>query len=164
MSIGNRHPRNQCQTNWMVIGETAYFLESFGKPTNTLWERGKAFLSVALSKPNRKKMRMTQIALIMLPQHLKTSLQGAKSEGVRRRFAEPSATPVAAPSIMARRGREWVPRRMYLLPCDFAAKGCTPGCPGCTWLQNRLGARRGHTDACRERVEAEISSDSQHAE
>ena len=91
-------------------------------------------------------------------------LQGAKSEGAKRRFAEPSATPVAAPSIMARGGREWAPRRMYLLPSDFADKGYTPGCPGCTWLQNRLGARRGHTDACRERVEAEISSDSQHAD
>ena len=80
-------------------------------------------------------------------------LGGAKSQGARARFADPGASPGAGshPQVI-RAGNEFVPRRVYLKPFDFNKYGFTEGCPGCTWLQNMLGNRRGHNDACRDRM------------
>ena len=57
------------------------------------------------------------------------------------------------------RGREFVPRRLYIRPADYTQRGFTQGCRGCTWAQNHLGHRAPHTEACRSRMEAEIAQD-----
>ena len=75
-------------------------------------------------------------------------LAGAKSQGAKLRFADPDM-PVTARMPATRAGPEFVPRRVYLKPDDFVKHGFTVSCPGCTWLQNGLGARRGHSEACR---------------
>ena len=87
-------------------------------------------------------------------------LGGAKSHGARLRFAEPGepAVPAGSVPIQARGGNKWAPRRMYLPPTYFTAYGYTQGCPGCAYLQHGMGARRGHHDACRTRMEAAIAA------
>ena len=85
-------------------------------------------------------------------------LKGAKSEGAKLRFA-PNATPIAATPILARGGSDWAPRRMYLLPSDVVRLGYTIGCPKCVRMQNKLGARRGHNNNCRDRMEKALEED-----
>ena len=55
------------------------------------------------------------------------------------------------------RGRDFIPRRVYIRPADFARHGFTQGCKGCTWQQNRVGPRPGQSEACRARMESEIA-------
>ena len=55
------------------------------------------------------------------------------------------------------RGREFVPRRLYIRPTDYERHGFTQGCRGCTWQQNRVGPRPGHSENCRARLETEIA-------
>jgi hypothetical protein len=57
------------------------------------------------------------------------------------------------------RGREFVPRRVYIKAKDYETHGFTDGCRGCIWFQNRLGPRLNHTEACRERIEKLIEAD-----
>ena len=57
------------------------------------------------------------------------------------------------------RGREHVPRRKYTKPADFMKHGYTEGCRGCTWLQNQLGPRTNHSEACHERIEKAVIND-----
>ena len=85
-------------------------------------------------------------------------LSGAKSQGARVRYADLAVEPPAREPAV-RSGNEFVPRRIYLKPADFDKFGFTEGCPGCTWLQNRIGARRNHNDLCRARVEQAMAND-----
>ena len=55
------------------------------------------------------------------------------------------------------RGRDFFPRGLYMRPTDYARFGYTQGCRGCTWQQNKVGPRPGHTEACRARLETEIA-------
>ena len=48
---------------------------------------------------------------------------------------------------------------MYTKPADFMKHGYTEGCRGCTWLQNQLGPRTNHSEACRERIEKAVIND-----
>ena len=48
--------------------------------------------------------------------------------------------------------RAYIPRGARLPEDDFDAHKYTQGCPGCSWLQDRIGPRRGHSKACRERI------------
>ena len=57
------------------------------------------------------------------------------------------------------RGREFVPRRIYIKPGDFEKNGYTKGCRGCTWLVNKLGPRVNHSYGCRIRMEKIIGED-----
>ena len=57
------------------------------------------------------------------------------------------------------RGREFVPRRVYIKPADFEKHGHTEGCRGCEWLTNKLGPRVNHNDGCRLRMEKIIAED-----
>ena len=43
------------------------------------------------------------------------------------------------------KGRDFIPRRLYIRPTDYARFGYTQGCRGCTWQQNKVGPRLGHT-------------------
>ena len=52
-----------------------------------------------------------------------------------------------------------MPRRIYTKPGDFEKNGYTEGCPGCTWLVNKLGPRVNHNDGCRIRMEKIIGED-----
>ena len=52
-----------------------------------------------------------------------------------------------------------VPRRIYLKPDDFRKHGFTQGCPGCIFAQTSVGPKRNHSEACRNRMEAEIAKD-----
>ena len=54
------------------------------------------------------------------------------------------------------RGKDFVPRRAYILPKHYDTHGFTQGCRGCTWMQNKIGPRPGHTEECRNRMEAAI--------
>ena len=83
-------------------------------------------------------------------------LKGAKTKGAKLRFADPS---MPAPPTVAipRSGAEWAPRRVYLKPADFAKHGFTTGCMGCRWIETGLGAKRGHNEACRARMEAAMA-------
>ena len=85
-------------------------------------------------------------------------LTGAKTKGAKLRFAE-DAIAVPPPAVATRSGNEWAPRRVYLKPADFVKHGYSVGCMGCTWLQNGLGARRGHNEACRIRMEKAMEQD-----
>ena len=60
---------------------------------------------------------------------------------------------------MPMRGREFVPRRIYTKPADYITHGYTQGCRGCTWIQNQIGPRAGHSEVCRERIERAIAED-----
>ena len=96
-------------------------------------------------------------------EYIKTSyadyaLSGAKSQGARVKFADPAAEPPPREPAF-RAGNEFVPRKIYLKPGDFGKYGFTDGCPGCVWLQNKIGARRNHSDECRLRVEQAIGRD-----
>ena len=51
-----------------------------------------------------------------------------------------------------------VPRRARLKPEDFEQFGYTIGCPGCDQLQIGGSLRRNHTDVCRDRIEAALST------
>ena len=51
-----------------------------------------------------------------------------------------------------------VPRRARLTPGDFQEFGYTVGCPGCDQLQIGGSLRRNHTDDCRDRIEAALST------
>ena len=57
------------------------------------------------------------------------------------------------------RGREFVPRRLYMMPKDYERYGFTQGCRGCAWAQNQIGARAPHSEQCRQRMEGEIGKD-----
>ena len=61
---------------------------------------------------------------------------------------------LAAPGNDA--GRVLAPRRMRLNPDDFTAHGFTDGCRGCIWLQDQVGIRPGHSEACRKNMEEVI--------
>jgi hypothetical protein len=54
----------------------------------------------------------------------------------------------------------YAPRRAKLKAEDFAKFGYTIGCKGCTWLQDGVGGRQGHTEECRKRAESEIEKTS----
>ena len=69
------------------------FLGVIWKQMNTLWEHGKAFSSVVLSKPDQKKQHMTQIALIMLPQHMKTLCYRAQNPREREELLQSHPQP-----------------------------------------------------------------------
>ena len=84
-------------------------------------------------------------------------LEGAKSQGARLRFADPSVAVAIDPPI-ARAGNEWAPRRAYLKPADFVKHGYTVGCPGCNWIQTGLGSKRGHNEECRSRMEDSMAA------
>ena len=55
------------------------------------------------------------------------------------------------------RGRDFIPRRLCIQPSDYVQRGYTQGCRGCAWQQHRIGPRPGHSEACRARLEGEIS-------
>ena len=57
------------------------------------------------------------------------------------------------------RGREFVPRRIYIKPADFERHGFTEGCRGGTWLTNKFGPRVNHNDGCLVRMEKIIGED-----
>ena len=48
-------------------------------------------------------------------------------------------------------------RRMRLAPEDFQKFGYTGGCQGCIHLQRNSPSRRNHSEACRKRIEAEVT-------
>ena len=60
---------------------------------------------------------------------------------------------------MPTRGREFVPRYIYIKPGDVEKNGYTEGCCGCTWLVNRLEPRVNHSVGCRIRTEKNIGED-----
>ena len=55
--------------------------------------------------------------------------------------------------------RGYAPRSVRITEDDGRKYGFTSGCVGCTWLQNRLGPRRGHTTACRDRFTQLMADD-----
>ena len=57
------------------------------------------------------------------------------------------------------RGREFVPRKVYVKIGDYEKFGFTQGCRGCTWTQNRLGPRTPHNEVCKARMEKAIAED-----
>ena len=57
------------------------------------------------------------------------------------------------------RGRDFVPRRLYVMPNDYVKHGFSQGCPGCAWAQIQMGPRRGHSELCRRRLEEELAKD-----
>ena len=54
-----------------------------------------------------------------------------------------------------------VPRRTRLVPDDFKAYGFTVGCQGCEQVQTGSSLRRNHSQACRHRIENELSKTDQ---
>ena len=77
-------------------------------------------------------------------------LKGAKSEGAKLRFA-PNVTPIAATPILAR--EEVTGRPDGCTHClRILRLAYTVGCPGCVWMQNKLGTIRGHNNNCRDRM------------
>ena len=84
-------------------------------------------------------------------------LSGAKSKGAKLRFADPSVGVVPSTPV-ARAGNEWAPRRIYLKQPDFEKHGYTVECMGCRWMQTGLGAKRGHGEQCRARMEEAMAS------
>ena len=50
----------------------------------------------------------------------------------------------------------YAPRRAKLRAEYFTRIGYTIGCKGCTWLQDGIGGRQGHSEECRQRTEGEI--------
>ena len=52
-------------------------------------------------------------------------------------------------------------RRAKLNPGDFTRHGYTVGCPGCEQLQLASPVRKNHTEACRKRMETELSKTSE---
>ena len=77
--------------------------------------------------------------------------EGASSSPVEVRPAVPSA-PANGPG-----GARTMPRRARMSQADFDKFGYTAGCPGCEQLQLKLGQRRGHTEECRQRIEAGLA-------
>ena len=83
-------------------------------------------------------------------------MKGAKTSpaaGVPRQGAQEADTHVPL------RGREFVPRRIYIKPNDSDRHGHTEGCKGCTCLTNRIGPRVLHSEGCRIRMEKIIGED-----
>ena len=83
-------------------------------------------------------------------------LKGARTTAHVHR---PKAAGGDSPDILPTRGTGIIPRRMYLKPSDFAVHGFTQGCPDCIFAQTGIGPKRNHSDACRQRMEAEIGKD-----
>ena len=46
-----------------------------------------------------------------------------------------------------------------LMPSDVLRLGYTIGCPGCVWMQNKLGAKQGHNNHCRDSMEKALEED-----
>ena len=42
---------------------------------------------------------------------------------------------------------------------DFETHGYTVSCPGCLWIQNQIGMKRGHSETCRQRMEVALKDD-----
>ena len=76
---------------------------------------------------------------------------------LQTRVVRSSAGIAAAPIPM--RSEDVVPRRLYVMPGDHEKHGFTQGCPGCTFAQAGIGTTRGHSEACRNRMEYEIGKD-----
>ena len=72
-------------------------------------------------------------------------------EGVRTKL-HVSATVGIEQADIPTRGRDFVPRRLYIRPTDYAKFGFAQGCRGCTWQQVRVGPRPGRIEACRARL------------
>ena len=53
-------------------------------------------------------------------------------------------------------GREYVPRGVRLAEGAFSSHDCTLGCPGCAWLQDKIGPKHRHSKQCRERMLKEL--------
>ena len=82
-------------------------------------------------------------------------IQGARSSPVE--VGIPTAgNPIADPE-----GVQAVLRRAKLNPGDFTRHGYTVGCPGCEQLQLGSPVRKNHTEACRKRMETELSKTSE---
>ena len=77
-------------------------------------------------------------------------LKGAKTAPL---IAFPRSGVPEDPAPIPMRGREFVPRRVYLRNADYEKHGHTQGCKGCIWVQNQIGTRYPHSDACRARLE-----------
>ena len=70
-------------------------------------------------------------------------------------FPKTSTVPVKQPT----RDASIAPRRVDLKPDDFRKHGFTQGCPGCIFAKTSHGPKRNHSEACRNRMEAEIAKD-----
>ena len=81
-------------------------------------------------------------------------IQGARSSPVEVRIPT-AGNPIADPE-----GVQPVPGRAKLNPGDFTRHGYTVGCPGCEQLQLGSPVRKNHTEACRKRMETELSKTS----
>ena len=78
-------------------------------------------------------------------------IQGARSFPVEVRLPT-TGNPIADPE-----GVQPVPRRAKLNPGNFERHGYTIGCPGCEQLQLPSPVRENHPEACRKRMEKELS-------
>ena len=47
---------------------------------------------------------------------------------------------------------EFIPRRIMMRQAYFEEFGRTTGCPGCIWLEHKIGKPRLHSEACRDRI------------
>ena len=132
---------------------------SFGGPRNTLIGTAEAVFKCNTIKPRVAESAYDPGCIDYITvAYNDFVLAGAKSQGAKLRFADPDM-PVTARMPATRAGPEFVPRRVYLKPDDFVKHGFTVSCPGCTWLQNGLGARRGHSEPCRLRMEKSLADD-----
>ena len=82
-------------------------------------------------------------------------LKDAKSTVIVPRF--PGG--VSQPEELPQKGRSFAPRRVYTKPSDYSKHGYTQGCRGCTWMENQIGPRAGHSEECRARMEKAIAED-----
>ena len=81
------------------------------------------------------------------------TLKGAKTS---MHISFPKIPGGDSPTQIPTRGPGMIPRRVYLMPNDFAKHGFTQGCPSCTYVQNGIGLKRHHSEACRIIMEEEI--------
>lgn len=163
---------HRCKHAYCRFGETVMFKTAMDKTNrhklDSDWGIG-AFLGVisrtteflignksgifkcrTIRKMTKEKAYDDNILDIIKVGYLEYIMDGARTTPPRVRFAEPESRKTSD-------NKDVIPRRLRLTPEDFATQGFTQRCPGCIWIQTKVGPRRGHTEDCRSRIEKNIN-------
>ena len=150
----DKNHRNKMNSEW----STGFFVGINGKTTEYLVANEDGIFSCATIRtlPDDEAYDPECIGIVNM-RYRDYVIDGSSSNPPNVRFTAAGSknadtAPLVTPSV---------PRRTRLTPDDFQTFGYTVGCQGCEQLQVGSPLRRNHSQACRDRIEMELSKTDQ---
>ena len=141
-------PKKQGKNKWKEDWHEGIFLGVQGRTAEVILGNDKGIFRARtirrLPREGRWSAELLSKLQVGVGQHVTGEVQSP---------AEPIMVKIDGPVAPPSEAREVQPRGLRLNKKDFIEHGFTGGCPGCLHQQTGLGARVGHTPACRRRME-----------